>query len=183
MSSYISSSYSKMGLSPQGAISPTGGGFRRNPVQRGTTTRRTTTRNSASRYLEDIGSGATQNPSMPSNDSGDSETGRIGGPRIDLNMGGAEGDPMAEAQKKMRDREGEMLLHGQNEWEKAMSNPEPFLSKMREYLGRQPGQTEKRIDSNIQQERQRLAAAQQARSGLAVDRANRERVARLQPKR
>jgi len=143
MKNYTESAYSRMGLSPiQTSNASTG---RRSPATRKVNPR-------------GFNMGATSDI--------DSSTGRISGPRIDINMGtsgGAGVDPMALAQKKQRNLQGELELYRVSQFEKAMRDPETAIKNYEKSLRGERGQTEATIATNLNRRRGELESAINAR--------------------
>jgi hypothetical protein len=163
MNGYTESAYSKMGFSPKEKIStrpilqprpilePTpligpgrttverGTSVRSQPVDRGRVDRGFSTR----RGVGDDGG----NYSGSSMNDGGSNTGRIGGPRIDLNMD--EQDPYEKMKKEMEDMEKGRQMAQWNFIKQAASNPKAYRENYAKSLKGQPGSTAGNIKTNL----------------------------------
>jgi hypothetical protein len=163
MNGYTESAYSKMGFSPKEKIStrpilqprpilePTpligpgrttverGTSVRTQPVDRGRVDRGFSTR----RGVGDDGG----NYSGSSMNDGGSNTGRIGGPRIDLNMD--EQDPYEKMKKEMENIEKGRQMAQWKGMKDAASNPSLYRAKYEKNLRGQVGQNEGTIKTNL----------------------------------
>jgi hypothetical protein len=159
MNGYTESAYSRMGFSPKEKISPKpklqptpligpgrttverGTSVRSQPVERGRVDRGFSTR----RGVGDDGG----NYSGSSMNDGGSNTGRISGPRIDINMDGdIQDDPYEKMKKEMKD-----IAKGQQmaQWKglkDAATNPS-YRGKYERSLRGQEGQSEATIKANL----------------------------------